>query len=233
MKAEYRHQLQTNALADHVGRLVQGIKSGPKSTQTAGWIFAVLAVGTAIGWYVLGSVAGNQSEVWTQLGRAQTPQSFQQIADQHPGTLPARTAQFARARLLLQRGLVTLYGSNRTRAIDDLQEVRRLYVSLLPASSDEPLLKQEALLGMARAEEALVGVPKEGETDQLRGSLDQAIRWYRQLADSYPESYAGKLAAQHLEDLQNEEVVQKFYVDLNHFEASPKTPPVPDDFLKK
>jgi tetratricopeptide (TPR) repeat protein len=240
MKAEYRHQLQTNALADRMGRLVQGMKSGPPASRAALWVLGGLAIGVIVLWYVVSGLSANRSQVWVDFDSASVTDSvpralasLQQIAAQNPGTIPARTAEFQRARILLGDGLRSLYTASRSRAIQNLEESRRLYEDLMQYSGNEPLLVQEALLGLARAEESLVGVPKEGETDESRGSLEQALRWYRQLADTYPDSYLGQQAAKHVEDLQDQEQVQKFYTDLNRFESGPKTLPKFGDDSKK
>src|SRR5438132_9452135 len=66
MKAEHRKELQTNFLADRMGRLMQGMKAGP---QTSGsvviWVLAALTIGTIVAWYVAG-MNSNRSPLWVR-----------------------------------------------------------------------------------------------------------------------------------------------------------------------
>ena len=75
------------------------------------------------------------------------------------------------------------------------------------------ILQQEALLGMAKAEESLIGVD---------GSIDQAIGYYQELAAKYSESFQGQAAKERAEALtQNKKQIESFYVKLNQ-QASKK-----------
>src|SRR5207248_8485586 len=78
------------------------------------------------------------------------------IANQSPGSLPGRTARFQRARLLLPEGLTNLATERRKNAVEKIVEARSLFEKLA-AECDDPLLRQEALTGAAKAEEALIG----------------------------------------------------------------------------
>ena len=46
MKAEKRHQLQRNALADRMGRLFETMKSSPRSSSTLVWAFIIVTLAT-------------------------------------------------------------------------------------------------------------------------------------------------------------------------------------------
>jgi hypothetical protein len=223
MKAEHRHQLQTNALADRMGRLVQGMKTGPKGNAAVVWVLAILAIGTFGLWYWASGSAAGGSPVWVRLDGAHDAESLESIARNNPGTIAGRTAQFQQARLLLQRGLRGITSADRSRAAGYLADARSLFRELASACRDEPVLLQEALLATAQAEEALVGVLKTDDDDQNRGDLKKALELYRQLAENYPDSYFGKQAARRVEELSDPEKVEKFYADLNKF----------DDTLKK
>ena len=119
-------------------------------------------------------------------------------------------------------GVLALKG-DRDKAMEDLEEARTLYERLIPECGDDPLLKQEALFGAAQAEEALVGVPKDGNTETSLGSLDKAAKLYGQLAKEAPDSFLGKQAAARAKQLEeNKADVQKFYTELNKFAASAK-----------
>src|SRR5438128_11986762 len=108
MKAEHRHQLQTNALADRMGRLLKGMKSAPRSTSTLIWVFIVLAFGTFAVWqYAARATVTERSALWTSVDKAthdlaDGPPALQLIEMRNPGTLPARASLFLLARWNLQ-----------------------------------------------------------------------------------------------------------------------------------
>src|SRR5438309_3502811 len=113
MKAEHRHQLQTNALADRMGRLLKGVRSAPKSTSTLIWVFVLLAFATFAVWqYAASTTLSERSALWASVDEATHDPAggagrLQTIETRNPGTLPARTARFALARSNLQLGLVS------------------------------------------------------------------------------------------------------------------------------
>jgi hypothetical protein len=220
MKAQHRRELQTNVLADRVGRLVQGIRQNPKSSATVVWIIIGLIIGTGVIWYFLGSGSGSSSQ-WLQLESASDPAKLEQIIKENPGTIAARTARFQKSRMELQEGLRTLFSADRARAINNLIDARRNFLELAVQCANEPILVQEALTGAAKAEESLIGVTRSDNNGQPLGTLDRATELYGQVAKSYPDSYLGKAAANHVADLEKSRTdVEKFYAELNKFADS-------------
>lgn len=216
MKAQHRHELRTNALADGMGRLIQGIRERPKSSAAALWIIAGLALATALVWYFAG--AGSSSAEWIQLDGVSDIAQLDRIARESPGSAAARAARFQKARLELEQGLRGLYTPERGRAILALNDARRLFLELAPESVDQPLMVQEAVAGAARAEEALIGVPLPDKPGETVGTLDQAIKLYQKVAELDANSYLGKRSAEHAADLDKSRAdVEKFYADLNKF----------------
>jgi hypothetical protein len=227
MKAEQRHQLHTNALADRMGRLVQGMKKSPRSNAAVIWVIGAIAVVTLAGWYVARGTGGWSAE-WVKLDGDNDLTSLEAIAQESKGSIPARTARFQKARLLLAAGTRHLYGTNRTEAVQSIDEARNLYVDLAAECLDEPLLHQRALMGAAQAEESLVGVPREDNPKENRGSLDRAIGLYEQLANRYPDSYLGKVARQRAGELKAQEAeVGRFYAELTKQAEARKSKPAP------
>lgn len=191
MKAEHRKELQTNVLADRMGRLVQGMRSTKGTSSLVAWVLAILAVGTFIAWYLASGSGAATSQAWVSVYDNVSPITLAQTESSNPGTLPARTAQFQQARILLQKGLENLCSANRASAVNDLEKVRGLYATLKPQCGDDTVLIQETLLGQARAEEALVGIPKNEEEgrDQYRGSLDRALEFYQAYLQSLRKDF--------------------------------------------
>src|SRR5262249_32532738 len=214
MKAKHRHELETNALADRMGKLIQDVKENPKAASRFAWIVGGVVIAIVLAWYfVSGSTT---SEQWVKLDGNYNADSLGQIATASPTTMAGRAAPFQRARMLLPQGIGELYtGFDRTKAAEKIEDARRIYTGLIPVCADEPILEQEAISSAAKAEESLMAVPKEGQPKEMRGDLQKAIALYRQVSDKYPDSYIGqqsKLHATELEAAGSKAV--SFYADM-------------------
>jgi hypothetical protein len=237
MKAEHRHELQTNALANQLGKLVDKVKTAPQSNTTVVYVVIVLAVVLAGAWY-FSSRSSGWSELWVKLDGENDVRVLDTIASGSPGTMPGRVARFQKARLLLHTGLRSLFGVDRSRAIQNLEDARQLFTNLAPECAKESLLVQEAMLGAAQAEEALIGIPKEDKSGD-RGTLERATELYVNLAEKYPDSMYGASAAKHVAELKTSGPnIEKFYKDLNAMVDAKKKrapdatdlPPLPPQF---
>ena len=149
MKAEHRHELHTNALANQLGKLVENVKNAPQSNATVIYVVVILAAVLGIVWFFTSGSTGG-SELWVQLQLAEAdgagdPRVLDTIASGSAGTLPGRTARFDKARLLLQNGLRSLFTVDRSQAIEGLADARRLFEDLSKECAKEDLLAQQAL----------------------------------------------------------------------------------------
>ncbi|HEV3203976.1 MAG TPA: tetratricopeptide repeat protein [Gemmataceae bacterium] len=228
MKAEHRKELHTNLLADRMGRLIKNVKSGSRSTSATTWAIVGIGLATIVGWYIANLFKEKQTSPWVQLettpdvgslgneGFLQTIRNYNQIIQDYPGTTAARTARFQKARLMLQKGLTTYYSTNtHGQALDDLEKARELYKELVPECKNLAFLEEEAILGLAMAEESLVGIPKK-DGDESRGNLDEALKWYEKLVKDYPDSFQGQRAKKRLEDIKdNRPQIEGLLAELN------------------
>ncbi len=234
MKAEHRKELHTNVLAHHLNTWYKAVKAKSSPSSITFWVFGALIL-VLIGalYYYFTNKAKTASALWTRLDVATSSgnvRALQEIADGNAsrGTVQARTARFQIARLKLQRGLNSLGSekpdpedsgegkSPRTQrevAIANIEEARNLYNELAPEASGFPLLIQEALMGSAKAEESLIGIPKADGSGESRGTLERAKELYEKLVKDYPDSFQGKAAAKRLAELDNPETL-KFYDTL-------------------
>jgi hypothetical protein len=232
MKAEHRHELKTNALADTLGRMLQGFKTGPsrRGLLLTGLV-VLIVVAVAVVYFVWRTGRETQSALWLKVDEAQAKlddatnnddietdlSDFTKLADQHPGTTQARVLRFDRARGLYRRGLENLYADH-DKAAQDLKAARDAYASLANESADEPALAEEALMNVAKSEESL-------------GNLDAALAGYQKLAKTYPNGVLGKAAAErakYLEDPNNRTRAQQLYdklAELTKPEAKPVETP--------
>jgi hypothetical protein len=221
MKAEHRKELQTNVLADSLGRFVKNVKSGTKSSSLIYWILAALVLAVVVGWFIYrGYSSRSRSELWTKLDEAASTANLEKlgsIAEQSRGTKAARTARFQIARIQLEQGLNTL-GSEQRRAeaLKNIEDARTLYSELIQDTNDAPLLRQEAMMGVAKAEESLIGIPKADAPNEMRGTLAQALKYYESLENATPESFQTKAAKKRADELRNNGTqIESFYTELN------------------
>jgi hypothetical protein len=223
MKAEHRRELNTNALADHMGRLVQGMKQPTEAGSLVLWVIGAVALLSIGGWYVFSGPA-SWAGYWMQFDDAPNAERLSEVASASQGTMPARAARFQKARVELREGLRSICSAEqRPKAIDELEDARQGFVELAAECKDSPLLQQEALLGAAQAEESLIGVPTKDDPAKSRGSLPRAVDLYRQIVKAYPEGYFVDVANQRIGELEsNPSAVESFYAELNKLAAAKK-----------
>jgi hypothetical protein len=227
MKAEHRKELQTNFLADRLGKWLQAVKTGPKpsSTSLVGWVFVLVAVGLIVGWVWYSRQAReDRSQLWLALDQDfDLPSKLETLSQKNQGTEPALIARFQVARLKLREGLKELYtrsADGRTEAADKVKEAAELYEQLAREAQDTPVLVQEALLGAATARESL-------------GEVPQAVALYTQLQESYRKSPLGEATpgyqelTAYIEKLnKGEKDVEAFYKEMQKVAAASAPPPL-------
>ena len=105
MKAEHRKELQTNLLADSLGRLVKAFKSGSNVIFYGILCLIVLAAGLYWGIpYFTSRATQKKSALWVKLDNANLPADLDQMSNDNPNTNQALLARFEKARTLMQRG---------------------------------------------------------------------------------------------------------------------------------
>ncbi len=234
MKAEHRHRLEQNALADRVGRVVQSVKASPATQSLALWLGVAAVVIVIIAWQLFRSASSMESSaLWRNLDAATLGaddylHQLESLREEHPGTMAGTSASFQLAHIKLAEGQINLGNSlesERKEAIKKLSSARDMYVQLARDSSDVPLLMQEALMMQAKIDESLTGVADPDKPGETLGSLDMATKEYQELAAKYPESAAGKAAKKRLEDLEkNKAQVEDFYAQFNQILTLPQMP---------
>jgi hypothetical protein len=213
MKAEHRKELETNALADWIGRRLETLKKGSKNSYLATGVVvlvAALVVG-GIWWYR--SSRTSKSALWYKFDSATSVEELDKFANANRGTIAAQAARLEAARALLGRGIQDLANEPQNKsAVESLQNARRIYQELAPLAKDIPIVEPEILMGIATAEESLVG------SSDKEASLDKALEYYQAVADKYPETAQGKAAQKRIEQLRDPKTraeIEKFYRQLN------------------
>ena len=210
MKAERRHELQDNELANWLGQYLEHIKPYSKTLLAV----VLLAVAAAVaGVFVLRDQAARAQLGWNDFYQAagqRSTDALEDVAKQHAGTEAAIWATQAEADLQLAEGVNALYRS-REQAGDLLESAKQRYLSVAESPSADRLLKERAWFGLGRAHESL-------------SELDEAMDYYGRLAQSSPESALGKESQRRLEMLQDPEV-EKWYNWFGRQKPRPPTAP--------
>jgi hypothetical protein len=226
MKAEHRRELNTNALADRMGRLVQGMKQPSQGGSVVLWVIGAVALLSLGGWYVF-SGPTSWSRYWLRFDGETNVEKLQALASDSQGTMPARAARFQKARVELRNGLRNISSAeHRPEAIRLVEDARRGFEELAAECKDNsPLLEQEALWGAAQAEESLVGVPTTEDAAKSRGSLKRAVELYQRMASPpHDEGYFADIAKRRIAELEsNPSAIESFYLELNKLAAAKKS----------
>jgi hypothetical protein len=220
MKAEQRKQLEKNELASHLDRLWKG--AGDAKSSSTIWVVvgAVIIVGVLVfAWrYYASESQKNRAEVWRQIEQATTEKEFEKIIEENRGTEVARVAKAELARISFSEGGLNKLCSEiqRKDGIVGIQKARDLYDQLVKEAADDKQLLRESMLSRAKAEEALVGIPKEDNPAESRGSLDKALELYQEMAAKFAEAPQGIEAAERAKTIrENKQKIQLFYDELN------------------
>jgi hypothetical protein len=168
--------------------------------------------------YLRGMGATGDAEAWKSLSTINTQEGLQKFAETAPDSTASRVARLQEARMLLgPLGIDQLNSINpdvRGKAVKSIDAARALFAKLEGDFAKDKTLQAMAIEGAAKAELALVGVPKEGTSlaaMDSRGSVDKAVELYRKYAKLFDEksplAEAAKKTADELEK-NKQDVVQ-------------------------
>jgi hypothetical protein len=238
MKAEHRKELQTNTLADNLGRLIQGSRSMSRRTVLIIVAIAVLGLGF---WFWRGIQAGNittRAELFLDLDLGNV-RELQQISESSAGTEPGKLMQYQVSWYLLWRAGIEQLAANPVQARGNLQMVQREYLSLAEQMESDKVLAAEARYAAALIEESLAAT--ESTVPERAKRLNDAIELYDKLGKESQETARGKQAAARASYLEkNKTEVLAFYEQMSGRDLSalirqmqlqnprvPEPPPVP------
>ena len=191
MKAEHRKELETNVLADRMGRLLDTVKQKPQRG-TVGWVVLGVVVAVVmfltVRWYRMAQ--NERSEAWYDYYLIQITGDIRGLREAQ--NVPGKAVRFLVASDQLWDG-VTKIGADPAGTKEKLQRAKNLYEELRKECEDDPVLLPEAIYGQALAEESLA--------IEDRKYLDIAIDTYKVLVEKHPKSAYGKLAEKRLEIL--------------------------------
>jgi hypothetical protein len=209
MKAEHRKELETNVLADRMGRLLDTVKQKPQRG-TVGWVIlgvvVVVVVFLTVRWYRVQQV--EKSDAWLDYYLLPYTQDVRGLLENNRDKMQGKAVRFDQASVILWDGITKLGADPGAR--EKLHSAKRIYTELREECEGDPALVPEAIYGQALAEESLA--------IEDRKHLDAAIDYYKELADEkYRSTSFGKLAEKRLEILNDPtklEEVSKIYQDI-------------------
>jgi hypothetical protein len=216
MKTERRHDLKTNELADWLGKSMVRVEENYK---VGLGIVAVIILIVAVWAYLRNSTAQQMQESWTAFQRASTQGNANELTDvaTRYSDLPAGAcARMMLADTQLRAGTDQLF-ADRADANDQLRRAFENYQLVIDSNADlTPIVKQRALLGLARAAESLNDLPRAREA-------------YQQLADTnrWPQAFYSKEAQIRLDALTRNST-KEFYDWFAKQEPRPALSPAGD-----
>ncbi len=210
MKTERRHELQTNVLADTLGRWIVAVK--PYTTLIVGSL-VVLVIAVAA-WNVLAWLASNNREAaWgefnvardkyvtakrqgsSELALVEAVEDVKTVIDNNKETPVARWAELMLGNHFLGVGVDQMF-NNRDKASDSLATAAGYYTDA--TESKEKELEQRAYFGLGKAREG-------------QGDLEKAIKAYDAAAKAWPNGPLTETAKRYSERLKKPET-REFYV---------------------
>ena len=199
-------------------------------------LLLVAVAGIGVTWWIVHERRKAESAKWVELDGLTTTAGLDEYAKKFPNTPQAKLAELEIARTQLgpeglDRLLAVTDAAVRKTATESVEKARDAFAKLADDFKDDPVIKVECMLACAKAEAALVGMPKEGQIAEFRGSPAKAVEWLDKVADAAPDTDWGKDAKKFADTLRNlntqQQVVQlhsSVYVTPTLPKFDPKTP---------
>jgi hypothetical protein len=210
MKAEQRKELETNALADRMGHMVQRVKTQPRRAALY-WVLGVAAIFIALfvvfRWYQTSRVDNSRRWVDLEIGARDMLGALTKDA---PETNQGKAARFQQAWFFYwELGIKRLGVGDGDEAIKALNAAASAYKKLAEECADDPVWESEAMYGLAVIEETRAVQDKE--------HLKEAKTRYEELVTKYKDSARGKLAGEWLRNYDDDKErvkLEEFYTEM-------------------
>lgn len=213
MKTDRRHELQTNVLADWIGKHLQ---QGQGYSKTLVAILLLVAAAAIAGSFLIKDQAARTQASWNQFFQAfseRDPDALGVVASANQGTTASVWAHLAEADLKLAEGIGDLY-TNRDNAKKNLAAAEANYLAVAGATS-EKLLRERAWFGL-------------GQTYESLADVDKAKEFYGKLVASAPTSALGKEAHRRADALSDPSTAKWYNWFANQTPRPPAIPGMPD-----
>ncbi len=197
MKAEQRKELETNILADKMGRVVERVKASPRRAVTIYFVLAgIVVVGLVFAYRWYRQSVQDTALNWVAFDDGPR-YAVESLAEKEGDTPVGKAARFQLAWYGYWDYGIKRLGVDAPGALKAISASGRAYRELLAISKDDSVFEPQAMLGVAVCEEALA------VQDRLR--LDKAVTLYDELAkhEKYKDTAEGRFAQGRLELLRD------------------------------
>ena len=232
MSTEQKNDPETSLLAEKLTTGWAQFKQGKLIGYR--WMALILLTVTGIGLYlyIRAERAIGESKTWYDLEGRNTLSSLKDFAKDNPNSMSGKVAEFHIARVLLGPDGITKISeatddAQRKKAVENVEEARDDFNKLVDQFKDDPILRAECYLGLAKAEAALIGITKEGSLD-FRGSIKALIGYLDKLAevaDGTPWGEEAKKLADSLKASPSPIAEEIPRVQLNLYKMDPRLAP--------
>lgn len=208
MNSEHRHELEQNELAATVQNFWTRAKNGTLvSPRVLGYTVAVVLI-LGLWWYLAGSGKSAASAQWRDLEQIQSKTELEKYAGGKASAESVRIASLQLTRIKFgPEGINRLNSRNpevRTKAVASIEEAKAEALKLAEEFKKDPTLRAQCLDMAAKAEIALVGVPKAAGSNEFKGSVAAAIEHIKAIAETVgKDTAAGKAALERATNLEN------------------------------
>lgn len=204
---------EPNALASALAGSWEQLKQGQLIGYRLMAVVLLVAAGIGTALYISSSNRKVASAKWTELESLASVPALTEYVEKNPNTPQARIASLDLARAQLGPDGIDRFAAPdpqvRKTAVENVEKARDAFAKLVDEFKGDPLLKTICLLGAARAEAALVGMPKEGQLETFRGDPAKAIEWLDKVAEAAGETDWGKDAKKLADTLRNQNTQQQ------------------------
>jgi tetratricopeptide (TPR) repeat protein len=194
MKAEKRHELQKNELADWLGTHAEG--AADYFWPIVGGVVVAFALAIGVVWYMNSRDAASAT-AWDKYYQAfaerEREAELKEVAKTYQDSVAAQWARLAYADIALAKAADLMF-NDRTEAKSKLSEAKEAYEEVLKNARDPQILTR-AQYGLARAL----------ETDC---KPEEAKKYYEMVAKTEKDSALGKAAARDAERMADPETVE-------------------------
>ena len=199
---------EPNALAAGLSTGWEQFKQGKLISYPMMALFLVVVAGIGVTWWIVRERSRAESAKWVELDGLTSPARLEEFAKAHPNTIQAKIADLEIARNQLgPDGIERLSATDpavRKAAVESVEKAREAFSRLIDEFKDEPIIRVECMLACAKSEAVLIGMTKEGQIADFRGSPQKAIEWLDKVAEAAPETDWGKDAKKLADTLKNQ-----------------------------
>ncbi len=207
MKTQRRHELQTNVLADYIGKHLQQIK--PYSRHISiGTLLVFVAI--MAGLYFSNESARKRGAGWSDYLQAfgtNDANKLEEVATIHDGSAAALWARLSAGEINVAVGTGQLF-NDREEAEKTLKDARKQFRAVEEDAGGNAELLERARFGLAQVHESL-------------SEIKEAREYYGGVAESSPDSALGKVAKLRFDRL-SDKSVERWY---HWFERQEPAPP--------